>query len=146
MKKVLPPSGFTLIELLVVVSIISILSLIGLTVYGNAQKSARDAKRKADVTSIAKAYEANYVQNSITPYPIPQVAWFGAGDYPRDPQGDVNYWWNGAQLVPTTARSTFTICAVLENANGNSSTNGDGTTFTAASGATATKYCAKNLQ
>lgn len=52
--------GFTLIELLVVISIIAILSVVGLVVFQNAQKSAKDAKIKADLNAIKKAYETNY--------------------------------------------------------------------------------------
>lgn len=49
--------GFTLIELLVVISIIVI--LFGLSIFGlqGARKSARDAKRKADLESIRSALE-----------------------------------------------------------------------------------------
>lgn len=49
--------GFTLIELLVVITIIAVLMTIGLTVYTNAQKAARDAKRRSDINAIAKALE-----------------------------------------------------------------------------------------
>lgn len=64
MKKVLPksinnPKGFTLIELLVVISIIAILSIIGLVLYSGIQAKARNATRRADIDSIAKALELN---------------------------------------------------------------------------------------
>lgn len=62
MKRILPknffnPQGFTLIELLVVISIIAILATIGIAVFSGAQAQARDARRKADLASIAKAVE-----------------------------------------------------------------------------------------
>jgi prepilin-type N-terminal cleavage/methylation domain-containing protein len=64
MKKYLPNKnessvGFTLIELMVVIAIIAILALVGLSVFSNAQKSARDAKRQADIDSIAKSIETS---------------------------------------------------------------------------------------
>ncbi len=53
-------SGFTLVELLVVITIIAILSVIGVTVFTGIQKNARDTKRKGDVNAISKALEAKY--------------------------------------------------------------------------------------
>ncbi len=49
--------AFTLIELLVVISIIAILSTIGLVYYGNFIKSSRDAKRQSDLKFIQSALE-----------------------------------------------------------------------------------------
>lgn len=51
------PKGFTLVELLVVITIIAILSVIGMTVFGGVQKGARDAKRKGDLHAISLALE-----------------------------------------------------------------------------------------
>src|SRR5476651_2009324 len=64
MKKLLPKTlnnsqGFTLIELMVVISIIAILSIIGITIFSGAQKSSRDARRKADIDSMSSSAEAN---------------------------------------------------------------------------------------
>lgn len=53
-------SGFTLIELLVVISIIAILSAVGLVAYNGIRGKAQDAKIKADLNAIKKAYESNY--------------------------------------------------------------------------------------
>ena len=52
--------GFTLVELLVVISIIAVLSVIGVTVFSGVQKSARDAKRRGDIDAISKALEVHY--------------------------------------------------------------------------------------
>lgn len=52
--------GFTLLELLVVMAIIGILAAIGLASFGGVQAKARDAKRKNDLASFARAMEAFY--------------------------------------------------------------------------------------
>lgn len=55
MKKTSGKKGFTLIELLVVSTIIAVLSAIGIASFVNAGKSARDAKRKADLETVRQA-------------------------------------------------------------------------------------------
>ncbi len=49
--------GFTLVELLVVISIIAILSAIGLVLYSTVLKQGRDSKRQSDLKSIQLALE-----------------------------------------------------------------------------------------
>lgn len=57
-----PKRGFTLIELMIAVSIIAILSAVGLVTYNSARMIARDAKRKADLKAIAQALELFYTE------------------------------------------------------------------------------------
>jgi len=63
-------NGFTLIELLVVVAILGILAAVGLGQFYTAQKRGRDAQRKENLASVAKALEMYY------------------NDYERYPQGE----------------------------------------------------------
>ena len=49
--------GFTLVELLVVITIIAVLSTIGIVMYTTVQRNARDAKRIGDMQAISKALE-----------------------------------------------------------------------------------------
>lgn len=56
--------GFTLIELLVVISIIAILSTVGLTIFSGTQSKARDSIRKKDLNTLATALEIYYQKNS----------------------------------------------------------------------------------
>jgi type II secretion system protein G len=58
MKKVY--SAFTLVELLVVISIIGILSSIGLFTFTSSQLRARDAARKADIKNVDTALRVYY--------------------------------------------------------------------------------------
>lgn len=59
--------GFTLIELLVVVAIIGLLATLATIGLNNSRKKARDVKRKADISQIAKALELYYNDNSRYP-------------------------------------------------------------------------------
>ena len=59
-------TGFTLVELMVVVAIIAILAVVGITVFSNTQKSARDSRRQADIGAIATAMENKKTPNSPT--------------------------------------------------------------------------------
>jgi len=61
--------GFTLIELLVTISIISVLTAIGLANYTVSQKRARDARRQADLESVRSALEIYRADNLATGYP-----------------------------------------------------------------------------
>lgn len=56
--------GFTLIELLIAISIISILSVIGLVVYQGITAKGRDSVRKSDLNKLATALEIYYQQNN----------------------------------------------------------------------------------
>ncbi len=60
-------SGFTLIELLVVISIIAVLSTIGLITYQGIQAKSRDSIRKSDLRAIATALEIYYQKNGEYP-------------------------------------------------------------------------------
>lgn len=60
--------GFTLLEMLVVVGIIAILVSMGIASYSTAQRKARDAKRRSDLTAIRNAFEQYY---SLCSYKYP---------------------------------------------------------------------------
>ncbi|MBI2017851.1 type II secretion system protein [Candidatus Daviesbacteria bacterium] len=87
MKRLLPksinnPAGFTLVELLVVITIIAILSVIGMAVFTNVQKNARDARRRSDIDAIANALEVN---KTATAYVALATTHFSDGVIPQDP-------------------------------------------------------------
>lgn len=68
--------GFTLIELMVVVTIIAILAVVGLTLFNNTQRRARDATRQREIDAISKAMESYYAPlvSTINPVTCPSGA------------------------------------------------------------------------
>lgn len=89
MQKFLPktshtPEGFTLIELMVAITIVAILSIMGLVAFSTVQKSARDTKRRGDIDAIATALEANKPPTSSL-YTALAGSQFSGGGIPTDP-------------------------------------------------------------
>lgn len=60
-------SGFTLIELLVVISIIAILSVIGLVSYNYFLKNSRDSRRQSDLKLIQSGLEEYFADQFFYP-------------------------------------------------------------------------------
>lgn len=123
-----PRKGFTLIELLVTISIIAVLSIIGLVVYQGVTTKARDSIRKNDLNKLATALEiyaqqhnGSYITTSsgITacPQPTDTTSTFytniasNMSDrvVPKDPKDNTFY------CYLSTNGSTYTLCANLEN-------------------------------
>lgn len=113
--------GFTLIELLVTISIISVLTAIGLANYSVSQKRARDARRQADLESVRSALEIYRADNLATGYPNCNNPNDWAGNYlclgtflrpnyisilPLDPKNVFPYLY-----TYLGSGSTYTICA-----------------------------------
>ena len=60
-------SGFTLIELLIAMSILAILATIGFGNFQSARLKAADAKKKSDLSTIAKSLEAYVNDHRVYP-------------------------------------------------------------------------------
>lgn len=105
-------SGFTLIEMLVVVSIITILTGIGLATYSAAQKKSRDSRRMADLESVRSALEIYRADNPAIGYPgtnyegLPLTPNY-LSELPTDPQPPAVY-------IYTGGGNTYSLCATRE--------------------------------
>lgn len=60
-------NGFTLVEMLVVISIISILAVIGMSIYQPVVKRSRDSKRISDIKFIQSALEQYHADQIYYP-------------------------------------------------------------------------------
>lgn len=65
--------GFTLIEILIVISIISTLSLIGLSSSRRAINKAKNASKISAIDSISKSFTAYVIDNGTLPAPLETV-------------------------------------------------------------------------
>jgi len=110
--------GFSLIELMIAVSIIGVLTTIGLVSFNQANKGARDGKRRADMEQVRAALVL--YRTDVGSYPV-KVDWTGMVSVVRNylstssvqdpkPSPYVQY-----QYSYVAATNGFTICAILEN-------------------------------
>jgi len=133
--------GFTLLELLVVISIIGILMAAAGASFSNAQKSSRDARRKADLKAISTALESYYADNNTYPTDNscnPREAYLPAG-MPTDPKDPTSAY------SKNCSATAYCICDLLESGKGG---NSDGVNDATCSnmGQGSTYFCVKNLQ
>jgi prepilin-type N-terminal cleavage/methylation domain-containing protein len=107
-------SGYTLIELLVVVTIIVLLTSIGLVSYGQISKNSRDGKRKSDLEQVRAALVLYRIDTGTYPA-TGGLDWSNmspVGSYisvtsMSDPRGGT--------YTYTSDTITFSVCATLEN-------------------------------
>lgn len=139
--------GFTLLELLVVIGIIGILVAIGTISYTNAQKRARDSKRRGDMQAMSRALEQYNAQNNGV-YPADTsctgLTSFLAGSLPSDPKTGA-YDLSGACAADGSA---YCICAQMEvldsgNAYGR---NNSTCTWTSGGGGSKDYFCVASVQ
>lgn len=120
--------GFTLIELLITISILAVLSTIGMLMYQGVLSKTRDATRKSDLNKLASALEIYYQSNNkfvvnsngsdlITCDPSTSSPFYNAiksnlsdGVAPPDPSTGKAYCY-----LSSSNGQSFTLCAKLEN-------------------------------
>lgn len=119
-------SGYTLIEILVVISIIAILTAIGITNFRVASQKARDGKRQGDLEQIKAALELYRTDEKEYPLSVTQgTALTGTNTYmekvPSDPIPTNRY----SYYTPDSG-ATYNLCAALELGSGSVSDCGGG--------------------
>lgn len=108
--------GFTFIELLVVVTIIGVLTAVGVVSYTSTNQSARDSKRLADLEQIRSALEICRSEAGSYPADVSSGVVCDGDSYlsplPSDPwDSKSGYGYSYTQNSPTS----YDICATLEN-------------------------------
>lgn len=118
--------GFTFIEILVTVTLIALLSTIGITGFQAVTRGGRDALRKTDLEQIRSALEiyksenGNYPDDSGSCSASSSLVPNYISPYPTDPKSPTyRYCYN------QTGNLTYTLCAHLEN--GSATTDYSGT-------------------
>lgn len=118
--------GFTLIELLITISIIGILSVIGMVAYYTVLKEGRDSKRQSDLRSIQSALEQYFADQFNYPTGITIGSALSAGGktylntIPGDPTGNPQYSYVSSPAGCDNSAvkcSSYCIYAKLENSS-----------------------------
>lgn len=123
---ILASRGFTLLELLVVISIMILLSMIGLSAYGNAQKNNRDQTRLLDLNTISQYLELYrhdqlYYPQVFNPAVDTQLvapdSRVYSDDIPKDVDINRKYVYNAADCVTAGGQTkcySYILCARQE--------------------------------
>jgi len=106
-------NGFTFIEILIVITIIGVLTAVGLSSYANANKKSRDVRREADLKQIQAALEMCKTTTGVYPDSLgSSIVCAGEtfmSEVPDDPQATKNY-----TYTPGEGLITYTLCAEKE--------------------------------
>jgi len=100
-------NGFTFIELLVSITIILVLTSIGMVSYQSANKGARDNKRKADLEQVRAALEMYRTDNDVYPAALSGLTTDYLSEIPTDPKG-YSYYYNRITVT------SYDLCAYCE--------------------------------
>ena len=117
--------GFTLVEVLIVIGVIAVLAGITVISYNGTQARARDAKRKTDITSIAKAMELYYDDNGRYPPATGSTAinasWAASIDPSWTTLNNLMVGANAIDSLPVDPRNSPTGSSVLTSNKSNQS-------------------------
>lgn len=133
--------GFSLLELLVVIAITGVLVSMATAAYATAQKKARDARRKTQLTAVQQALE-QYYQANLGSYPAScsslDASYLPSG-MPTDPKTNLAY---DTFSGNSCTSQSFCLCAGLEGETNSQKSCTGGSPPAGFSGF----YCVRNLQ
>ena len=102
--------GFTLVELIVVMTIIVIITSVGMVSYATAGSKARDSRRMADLERIRSALEMYRADNKIYPSDETTLGSEYLKSWPKDPKPN-----NYKYVYNTSNPYSYTLGAHVEN-------------------------------
>ncbi len=105
-------NGFTFAELMIVITIIGIFSAIGVTVFKGSSAGGILARKKADIDSLAQAYEATY-DFPTQKYKILVDADFSSGRLPISPDSTIYSFITGPNAADKKLDG-FKVCTSLD--------------------------------
>ena len=115
MKRILNfKKGFTLIELLITITIIAVLSAIGLIAYSNFIKNTRDAKTQSDLKQIQSALEEYFGDKKYYPVQLSSPLSFNTKTYLTQISSDYKYEQKNCDTNGVNCTS-YCLSAVMEN-------------------------------
>ena len=123
--------GFTLIELIVSVTIIAILTVVGMVSFSGTNKKARDSRRMADLENIRMALEL-YRQGTGSSYPdiddtgAPLVDKY-IKELPKDPKEKTSYEYGHDGYTYYVCAKVEDVGSTSEDQNSCPALSGDGT-------------------
>ena len=100
--------GFSLIELIVVMTIVMVISVVGMVTFTGTNKKARDSKRMADLEKVRISLELYKQENSVYPTSSGLLVTNYLQEWPVDPKG-YNY------VYTRVTSYTYTLDAYLES-------------------------------
>ncbi len=114
--------GFTFIELLVTVTIIMVLTAIGIVSYQATNQKARDARRKADLEAIRSALEICRTETGAYPATIDTTVTCNGTVYlsrvPTDPKSGLTGF---SYTYTRNSNTTYSLCATTMEGAGETS-------------------------
>lgn len=147
---ILPPRGFSLLEILITITIIGILSAVGVGFVSSIQRNTRDAQRESDLRVLQSALQQYYADQNKYPDSLsseldsgsaltdcsgngncpPQKTYLSKT--PKDPAGSP-YFYKSALNISSTSDCTdgnnkchfYSLCAKMETPPAGSSCNGE---------------------
>ena len=110
--------GFTIIELLVALTIVAIITALGVASYTSARRNSRNAKRRGDMVALQQAFEQYYLSNQTYATPCSTMATgYLQGSFPAE----TLVGWNA--YAQNCTATTYCVCARLEGGGGGNASN-----------------------